>query len=275
MPVRLLRDDYGKAAIRLVKVTRDAGRHGVTDFTVAVRFEGAFEAAHRAGDNSAVLPTDTMKNTVYALARDASLEEPERFAAALGEHFLGASSAASRVTVEIRAHGWDRVDGHTFTQGTAEVRVAQAAASRTGVTYEAGLERLGLLKTAGSAFEGYPRDRYTTLRETSDRLFATEVLARWRYRAVPAGFNQSFSAVRQALVASFAAHQSRSVQHTLFAMGEAALAAVPEMSDIDLTMPNRHHLAVDLAPFGLENRNDIFVATTEPHGLIRGTISRE
>jgi urate oxidase len=274
MPVRLLRDDYGKAAIRLVKVTRERDRHLVHDLTVSVKFEGSFEAAHRAGDNSAVLPTDTMKNTVYALAQDTSLDQPERFAAALGAHFLEASAAAGTVTVSVDVHPWDRVAPAAFTQGPAETRFAEASTSRSGVTYQGGLDGLGLLKTAGSAFEGYPRDRYTTLKETTDRLFATLLAARWRYQRLPASFDATFAAAREAMIACFAAHQSKSVQHTLFAMGEAALAAVPELEQVDLTMPNRHHLVVDLTPFGLENRNDIFVATSEPHGLIRGTVAR-
>lgn len=275
MSPRLASSAYGKAAIRLVKLVREESRHRIHDCTVEVRLEGRFEPAHTEGINTDVLPTDTMKNTVFALARDASLDEPERFALLVGRHFLDAAAAADRVTVELLLHRWDRAGPHGFTRGPEEVRVASVAATRDGMVIEAGLAGLGLLKTAGSGFEGFPRDRYTTLRETGDRILATDLSARWRYAGFPPSCDSAWEAVRGALIHSFTVHQSRSVQHTLFAMGEAALAACPELLEIDLTMPNRHHLLVDLAPFGLTNRNEIFVATTEPHGLIRGTVARQ
>lgn len=275
MSPRLVKDAYGKAAIRLVKVVRKGAEHRIFDCTVEVRLEGRFESAHTEGINTDVLPTDTMKNTVFALAKDSVLDEPERFALVLGRHFLETSASADQVTIELLLHRWDRIGPHAFTRGSSERRVAMVAATRDGMTIEAGIEGLGLLKTAGSAFEGFPRDRYTTLRETDDRIFATDVSARWRYTGFPSSCDTAFDRVRGALVDAFALHQSKSVQHTLYAMGEAALAACPEVTEIDLTMPNRHHLLVDLAPFGLENPNEIFVATTEPHGLIRGTIARK
>ena len=274
MSARLTSNAYGKAAIRLVKLVREESRHRIHDCTVQVRLEGRFESAHTEGINTDVLPTDTMKNTVFALARDAALDEPERFAHLVGRHFLDASAAADRVTVELLLHRWDRAGPHGFTRGPDEVRIASVAATRESLEIEAGLAGLGLLKTAGSSFEGFPRDRYTTLRDTDDRIFATELSARWRYAGFPSSCDAAWNQVRGALIESFTAHESRSVQHTLYAMGEAALAACPELLEIDLTMPNRHHLLVDLTPFGLENRQEIFLATTEPHGLIRGTVAR-
>jgi urate oxidase len=271
---RLASNAYGKAAIRLVKLVREKSRHRIHDCTVEVRLEGRFEPAHIEGINADVLPTDTMKNTVFALAHDASLDEPERFAHMVCRHFLDTAAAADRVTVELLLHRWDRAGPHGFTRGPEEVRVASVSATRDSVEIEAGLGGLGLLKTAGSGFEGFPRDRFTTLRETDDRIFATDLSARWRYAGFPPSCDAAWGEVRRALIDAFTAHQSRSVQHTLYAMGEAALAACPELVEIDLTMPNRHHLPVDLAPFGLTNRNEIFVATTEPHGLIRGTVAR-
>jgi len=271
---RLASNAYGKAAIRLVKLVREESRHRIHDCTVQVRLEGRFESAHTEGINTDVLPTDTMKNTVFALAKDATLDEPERFAHLVCRHFLDRAAAADRVTVELLLHRWDRTGPHGFTRGPAEVRVASVAATRVGLEIEAGLAGLGLLKTAGSGFEGFPRDRYTTLRDTDDRIFATDLSARWRYSGFPSSCDSAWDTVRSALIESFTAHESRSVQHTLYAMGEAALAACPELVEIDLTMPNRHHLLVDLTPFGLDNRNEIFVATTEPHGLIRGTVAR-
>ena len=275
MSARLASNSYGKAAIRLVKLVRAESGDRIHDCTVQVRLEGRFDSAHTEGINTDVLPTDTMKNTVFALAHDAILDEPERFAHLVCRHFLDTAAAADRVTVELLLHRWDRTGPHGFIRGPEEVRVASVSATREGLEIEAGLAGLGLLKTAGSGFEGFPRDRYTTLRETDDRILATDLSARWRYAGFPPSCDSAWDTVRNALIASFTAHESRSVQHTLYAMGEAALAACPELVEIDLTMPNRHHLLVDLGPFGLNNPNEIFLATTEPHGLIRGTVARE
>jgi urate oxidase len=274
-------DSYGKSAIRLVKVVRDGDRHSVHDLTVDVHLEGDFLAAHTVGDNSAVLPTDTMKNTVYALARQRDVDPPEAFAAAVGARLLGSAPHASRVTVEIAKHGWNRIavdgspSGTAFEHGSNEVRVARVRSERgAAATSEAGLTSLFVLRTAGSAFSGFPRDEYTTLRETRDRIFATSVTARWKYGAGRVDFNAAFVAVRQALLETFATHPSESVQHTLYAMGRAALAARAEVSEIRLLLPNKHHLLVDLTPFKLDNPNEIFVATSEPYGLIEATLVR-
>lgn len=280
MPVTLASDNYGKSAIRLVKVVRNGARHDLHDYTVAVKCEGNFDAAHVDGDNSAVLPTDTMKNTVYAFARLHDVTPPERFAAHLAGHFLEALPAATRVTVEIDVHGWRRLDvagrAHdtAFERGSDEARLCCVADTRGDVAVEAGVRDLVVLRTAGSAFSGYPRDQYTTLKETRDRIFATAVSARWRYDRTVGDPDAAFAAVRQALVATFANHPSESVQHTLCAMGAAALAAVGAIADIRLSLPNKHHLLVDLSPFRLDNPNEIFVATTEPFGLIEATLTR-
>ena len=274
-------DNYGKSAVRLVKVVRDGPRHTLHDLTVDVRVEGDFQAAHLDGDNAAVLPTDTMKNTVYALARTHDVDPPERFCGVIGAHILESSRNASRVTVEIARHGWARIavggrpHDTAFERGSAEARVASVTTLRGGPSLtEAGVRDLIALRTAGSAFAGFPRDEFTTLRETRDRVFATTISARWRYRAGAASHNTAFVAIRRALVEMFATHASESVQHTLYAMGEAALGACADIEEIRLSMPNKHHLLVDLAAFGLENPNEIFVATTEPFGLIEATLSR-
>ena len=281
MVVTLASDNYGKSEIRLVKVVRDGARHFLHDYTVAVRCEGAFASAHVDGDNSAVLPTDTMKNTVYAFARLHDVIPPERFAARLAEHFLDASPEATRATVEIAVRGWHRLDvggrAHdtAFERGSDEARVCAVADTRDGAAVvEAGVRDLVVLRTAGSAFSGYPRDQYTTLKETRDRILATAVSARWRYDRAVADPDAAFAAARQALVATFANHPSESVQHTLFAMGAAVLAAVDAVAEIRLSLPNMHHLLVDLSPFKLDNPNEVFVATTEPFGLIEATVAR-
>ncbi len=275
--------NYGKQRVRLVRVVRHADRHELADLTVGVRFFGAYRAAHADGDNRAVLPTDTMKNTVYAFAKQHPVTPIEEFGLILARHFLEAGAgAAEAVEVEIASHPWTRLDvdgaphAHAFEGAGGGARAAKLHATREGTACSAGITGLVLLKTTGSGFEGYPRDRYTTLKETTDRIFATAVTASWRYaRAEGLPFDELWARARQALTATFAGHDSKSVQHTLYAMGEAALAAVPEMTKITLSLPNRHHLLVDLSPFGLTNDNEVFVATEEPHGLIEATVRRD
>ncbi len=279
MAVTLADNNYGKQAVRLVTVRRRPDRHELQDVTVGIRLEGDFLAAYADGDNSGVLPTDTMKNTVYALAAEHPFDDIEDFGLALSDHFLTNNERASSVRVDLTEHLWDRIEidgnphSHAFRKGGSERRTATVTRDREGSKVVAGIEDLVVLKTAQSAFEGFPRDRYTTLKETSDRILATAVSANWRYSRPNVAFGILWREVRRLLLESFAEHDSLSVQHTLYAMGEAVLETL-DVEEIHLSMPNKHHLPVDLTPFKLENRNEIFVATTEPYGLIEGTIRR-
>lgn len=271
---------YGKSGIRLVKVVRREGRHDLRDVTVAVRLEGDFASAHRDGDNSAVLPTDTMKNTVYALAKDHFDADIETFGLFLTEHFVRNNPPVARARVELSERPWERltVGGRphpdAFSRPGGERRLTRVSRTRQGAIVESGLEDLVIAKSARSGFSGFLRDRYTTLKETEDRILATAVKAFWLYTGAPGDFDRSFQGVRQTLLEIFAEHASASVQHTLYAMGEAALKRHPEVAEVRLSLPNKHHIPVDLSPFGLENRNEIFVATDEPYGLIEATIRR-
>lgn len=280
MTPRLAWNGYGKAAVRLVKVDRGGASHQLHDLTVDAQLQGAFEEAHTAGDNARVLPTDTIKNTVYALARQGPVDPPEEFGERLGRHFLRACTAADRAVVSLAVHRWDRagVAGaahhHAFVRGSEERRLATVTVDRNEAIVEAGIAGLGLLKTTGSGFSRFLRDQYTTLKETDDRILATDLEARWEYARRPVDYDATWAAVRSALVETFAGHASASVQHTMYAMGEAALARCGEMDQIRLVLPNRHHLLVDLVPFGLENPNEIFVATAEPYGRIEAVVAR-
>ncbi|MBW8877126.1 MAG: urate oxidase [Acidobacteria bacterium] len=279
MPVTLAENSYGKQAIRLVTVRRHAGRHELKDVTVAIRFEGDFAAAYTDGDNQGVLPTDTMKNTVYALAAEHPFDNVEDFGLALTDHFLSHSPRAASVRVELTDHLWEPIPvgnaphPHAFRQAGSERRIAEVTRDRQSARVRAGIEDLVVMKTAKSAFEGFPRDRYTTLKETADRILATAVRATWRYSRPYVAFGPLWHEVRRVLLETFANHDSRSVQHTLYAMGEAVLETL-DVEEVHLVMPNRHHLPVDLTPFGMENRNEIFVAAAEPYGLIEGTVRR-
>jgi urate oxidase len=270
---------YGKAAIRLVRVWRDGPRHRLRDLTVAVALEGDFAAAHTDGDNRLVVATDTMKNTVYAFARDRLEGSLESFGRALAEHFLD-EPQVDRATVSLREHAWSPIAGpggpapDAFVRAGAGTRVATVSADLGGTTVEAGVEDLIVLKTARSAFSGFPRDRYTTLPETDDRIMATKVTAIWTYGSADLASDELHGAVQATLLEVFADHDSPSVQTSVWLMARAILERHDEVEEVRMALPNLHHWLVDLAPFGLTNDNEVFVATTEPHGLIEATVRR-
>jgi urate oxidase len=272
---------YGKAETRLLRVTRHVDRHEIRELTVGVALEGDFEAAHLRGDNSAVLPTDSQKNTVYAFAADAPVGEIEDFALRLARHFVSTSEAVRRATVQIDERPWEHVEvgggrhPHAFRLAGEERRQARAVVDAGGARVAAGLDGLLVLKSGGSEFRGFARDRYTTLQETSDRILATAVTARWRFATPDADWAASFAGARAALLARFASHHSLSLQQTLYEMGRAALEARPELVEIRLSLPNRHHFEVELAAFGVAGRNEVFQIADRPYGLIEGTVRRD
>lgn len=273
-------NNYGKSEIRLVKVERGADRHEIRDLTVDVALEGDFEAAHIRGDNAGLLATDTMRNTVYALAKDHLTGSIEAFASALVDHLLDAGPTVERARVRIVEHPWDRieVDGrgheHSFIRGSGE-RTAVVTGAPSGMRVEAGVGDLLVLKTTNSGFEGFLRERYTTLPETDDRILATAITASWAYvDSASVNFDGVWSGVRRRILESFTDHYSPSVQNTLYRMGKAVLEVFPEVEKIHLSLPNKHHLPYDLGRFGMENDNEIFHATKEPYGLIEGTVKR-
>ncbi len=272
---------YGKSGIRLVTIDRGVGSHSLTDLTVDVTVEGRFADAYVAGDNSGVLPTDTMRGTVYALAGEGPVGEPEAFGHRLASHFLDTMPGATLVRVDLVADPWARIETSggphpfAFTGGAGGRRTASVTRAGTNAWVVAGVSGLVVLKTAGSAFEGFLRDRFTTLKETGDRILATSVAARWRYRGAVADWSKSFETARRSLLEAFANHDgSRSLQHTLYVMGEALLEACPEVDEVRMVMPNRHHVPVDLAPYGMRNQGTVFVATDRPFGVIQGEVVR-
>jgi urate oxidase len=272
---------YGKAETRLLRVTRHGDRHEIRELTVSTALQGDFAAAHLQGDNGAVLPTDSQKNTVYAFAADAPLGEIEDYALRLARHFVATAQAVHRATVHVDEHPWAHIEisgadhPHAFRRAGDERRQARAVAEDEGAWIAAGLDGLVVLKSAGSEFRGFARDRYTTLQETSDRILATAVTARWRFASAEADWRASFDATRAILLQSFAGHHSLSLQHTLFEMGRSVLEARPEIAEIRLVLPNRHHYDVDVTAFGLAGRHEVFHIDDRPYGLIEGTVRRE
>ena len=277
--IELGRNRYGKAQIHVVRVARGPDGHRVRDVTVAIALEGDFDAAHTDGDNRQVITTDTMKNTAFAFAKeylDASIDEYGR---ALAEHFLEFDQV-DRATVNVRGLDWRpiEVEGKpardAFVRGGEGTRVATAAATRAETTMEAGVEDLTVMKTTRSAFKGFPRDRFTTLAETDDRLMATKITAIWRYGSPDLDFDGTFFAVRDTLLEVFADHDSPSVQTSIWIMARAILEAHEAVDEVRMVLPNLHHWLVDLTPFGLDNDGEVYISTTEPHGLIEATVRR-
>ena len=279
---KLAENSYGKSRVRVMRVKRVQNNHEIQEWSVQVLLQGDFETCFTAGDNSKILPTDTMKNTIYSLARSSRAECMEEFAKELIDFLLERNPQVSAAEVAIVETAWNhlQVSGKsqatTFVKGGGESQTVHIEKKRGGeFSVTAGLSDLIILKTAGSAFEGYIKDSLTTLPETKDRLFGTALQANWKYKSPVLDFASARKKARESLLAAFAGHDSKSVQHTLYEMAKQALAAVPEIHEIELIMPNKHCLLVDLSRFGQDNPNEIFVPTDEPHGQIEARICRE
>ena len=278
---RLGENSYGKSRVRLSRITRHSDRHDFNEWVVNVMLEGDFETSFTEADNSKVLPTDTMKNTVYYVARNSKAATIEAFAMELGDYFLAGNAQVSGVMVEIEERAWERMkidrapEPTTFKLGGPEVQTVRAVRDQGREwSIRSGVEGLTILKTTKSAFTGYVVDKLTTLKPAKDRILGTSATVTWDYADAAPDFAQARTRIIAALLKTFAAHSSMSVQHTLFDMGKAALDAAPEIARIHLAMPNLHHLLADLSAFGQDNPNHIFVPIDEPHGTIEATIER-
>lgn len=274
--VQLGANQYGKAEVRVLRVARGADTGGgdvIRDWNVSTSLSGDLAATHLTGDNSGVLTTDTQKNTVQAFASRLGAVEPEVLGLELAAHFTGSQPQISRARVAVSEYGWDRLGPHSFARNgslTRSVRVVHDQA--LGASVVSGIEQLIVLNTTDSEFWGFPRDEYTTLAETTDRILATEVSAWWRYRGVDTDWAAAFGEARQALLAAFSGTYSYSLQQTLFAMGKRVIAEVPAVCEVRLALPNKHHYLVDLAPFGLANDAEVYYPGDRPYGLIEGTV---
>ena len=278
---RLGENRYGKSRVRLSRITRHADRHDFNEWIVDVLLQGDFESSFTAADNSKILPTDTMKNTVYSIARGSKATTIEEFAAELGDYLLNNNPQVSQASIEIKEKAWERLsvdgvaDATTFKLGGPELQTVHAVREKGGAwSMTSGVDGLTILKTTKSAFTGYVKDKLTTLKPAIDRIFGTRATVRWEFAAAKPDYATVRRKSTAALLKEFSAHHSMSVQHTLFDMGKAALDAAPEIARVTLTMPNLHHLLADLSPFGQDNPNHIFVPIDEPHGTIEATIER-
>lgn len=270
---RLGENRWGKSQVRISKIHRGGEQDDFSDLDVQILLRGDVTSAHLEGDNSAVLPTDTMRNTVYALAQEHLGHDLESFAAYLCDHFL-AFEYISASTVTIAERRWARVGPYGFTGGGSERRTARVAAGEGDTGTWGGIEGLVVLKTTGSSFVGYPKDEYTILPETDDRILATSVTAIWEYGSVPPDTTAAWEQVRAILMEEFFGEWSASAQHQGWLMGKAVLDAIPEIDRIDLRLPNQHHLPFDLTRFGMDYEGTVFQPVSEPYGDIGLTVTR-
>lgn len=280
--ISVAENKYGKSRVRLVQVKRADGWHELREWSVEVLLEGDFNSCFVEGDNSKILPTDTMKNTVYSLARNSAATCMEDFAKELVEFLLHRNPQMSGAEVSVSEKAWQHLEcggqpqPTAFIQGSQEVQTTRVAKNRAREwSVESGFANLVVMKTSGSAFENYIQDSLTTLQPSKDRLLGTAVSGRWTYSPSTTAFTPLRAKAREILLAEFAKHESKSVQHTLYAMGKAVLEQLSEIEDIELTMPNKHCLPVDLSHFGQDNPNEIFVPIDEPHGYIQARLRRQ
>lgn len=281
MAIRLGSNQYGKAEVRLVRINRDTARHEIRDLTVSTSLRGRFEAAHVRGDQSDVLPTDTQKNTVFALAERDGVGAIEDFALHLADHFIAATPAADGARVEIDEHAWERINGHdhAFVRSARGVRTTVVNVDGSGADRQAhvvsGVKDLTLLKSTGSEFHGFLKDEFTTLTETDDRILATSLVARWRYGHTEVDWDKAHDAILALMLQRFADIHSYALQQSLYGMGEAVLEQHGEVAEIRMSAPNKHHFLVDLSPFDLDNPGEVFYAADRPYGLIEASVVRD
>jgi urate oxidase len=285
MAIVLGPNQYGKAENRVVRVYRDTARHEIRDLNVSSSLRGRFEEAHVTGDQKDVLPTDTQKNTAFSFAKEKGVRSIEEFALTLGDHFIKQTPAADGARIEIEEYPWERiqVDGaghdHAFVRSGSGVRTTVVNIDGSGEGRAAhvvsGVKDLVVAKTTGSEFHGFLKDEYTTLQETTDRILATSLVARWRYDHTEVDWDKSYDAIKALLLRRFAEIHSHALQQTLYGMGEAVLDEHSEVAEIKFSAPNKHHFLVDLSPFDVENSGEVFIAADRPYGLIETTVLRD
>jgi urate oxidase len=273
--VILTANQYGKAENRVVRIVRDTERHEIVDLNVTSQLRGDFAAAHTEGDNSRVVATDTQKNTVFAFARD-GITSPETFLLRLADHFTGEFDWVTGGRWAAEQYGWSRINDHdhSFFRSSPETRTAVLVRDGDDTTLISGFHGLTVLKSTESGFVGYPKDKYTTLKETEDRILATDIATRWRYNSTDVDFNELYDSVKATLMTTFTQGYSKALQHTLYQMAEAVISTHDSIDEIKFSCPNKHHFTYDLSFCGLDNPNEVFYAADRPYGLIEATVQR-
>ncbi|MDN5630611.1 urate oxidase [Glutamicibacter protophormiae] len=275
--VVLGKNQYGKAQNHVVRIHRDTDRHVIRDLVVTSQLRGDFEAVHTEGDNGHCVPTDTQKNTVFAFAQKYGITSPEELLLKLSEHFTTEFEWVTGGRWAADEHAWDRINDsdHCFVQNKQEVRTAVLVTDGEQQTVISGFKDLTILKSTESGFEGYPKDKYTTLPETTDRIMSTDVATRWRYNTTDVDYDAVYADVKKIILEKFTDHYSRALQETLYLMGKAVIEAHPEIDEIRFSCPNKHHFVYDLSFCDIENPGETHYAADRPFGLIEATVQRK
>jgi urate oxidase len=275
--VVLGKNQYGKAENHVVRINRDTDRHEIRDLVVTSQLRGDLEEVHTLGDNAHCVPTDTQKQTVFAFAQQYGIESPEQFLLKLADHFTGEFDWITGGRWAAQEYVWNRINDHDhcFVQHKDEVRTAVVVADGEERTVISGFKDLTVLKSTQSGFTGYPKDKYTVLPETEDRIMSTDVATRWRYNTTEVDYDAVYENVKKIILAKFTDHYSKALQETLYLMGKAVIEAHPEIDEIKFSCPNKHHFVYDLGFCGLENDKETHWAADRPYGLIEATIQRK
>ncbi|GLA08688.1 hypothetical protein AnigIFM60653_010484 [Aspergillus niger] len=287
---------YGKDNVRVYKVHRDekTGVQTVVEMTVCVLLEGDIDTSYTKADNSVIVATDSIKNTIYITAKQNPVTPPELFGSILGSHFITKYNHIHAAHVNIITHRWTRmtIDGkphpHSFLRDGEETRNVQVdVVEGKGIDITSSLAKLTVLKSTNSQFWGFLRDEYTTLPETWDRILSTDVDASWQWRrfsgldevrATVPHFDATWAAARDITLKTFAEDNSASVQNTMYKMAEQILARQSLLETVEYSLPNKHYFEVDLSWHkGLKNTGkdaEVYAPQTNPNGLIKCTVGR-
>lgn len=277
--IRIGETTHGESRLRMLRLVRKGDRHDPHDLTVSLRFEGDFAAAFTEGRPAGVVPGEALKNLVHTTARQHAIADIESFGLELCRRALEAHPQITRIRADLSEQPWQRMEvggkaqGQAFTISGPEQRTAAVTSNGTHVAVVSGIERLTLMRSAGFVPPGHPR-----LRDEADEGIAPLVVGslsvRWTYSTPDVTFGAYRQGIRGTVVETIALHASRSVQHTLYAIGDVLLASYPEISVISLTMHERPYRAADLFHAHVENPDEVFVALDEPVGIIELTLER-
>ena len=277
----LIKNKYGKGRVRVMRIHRDGDRHEVSQLNVKAMIEGDFARAYTQADNSTSVSTDTIKNVVNVVARENTGLSTEEFCQVLAKKYLDSYPQVTSVAVTAHETKWNRLSigdkphPHSFVLDSNGKPFVEVAASRGGPsTLMSGIDGFTFMKSTQSGWENYAKDRYTTIPPTGDRMCATSMVASWKWSAKPSNYPATNAKILATMLEVFSTTYSSSVQDSLYRMGEAALAAAPEISEVSMACPNIHFILMNLSAFGLDNNNEVFLPTDEPHGQIECTVGR-
>ncbi|QEL61658.1 urate oxidase [Candidozyma auris] len=275
----LIDSSYGKANVKFLKVKRDRHNPKVQEVLQAncqVLLRGDFDVSYTEADNSPIVPTDTVKNTILIEAKNTEVWPIERFAAHLAKHFTTKYNHVSGVEVTIVQDVWTKDQKNVLTYNKPSNKV----------TIVSGIKDLKVMKSTGSMFYGYNECDYTTLKPTTDRILSTNVDASWKFeshlsslddvvqKAKNGLFDNVYESARKITLDRFAIENSPSVQATMYNMSLEILDAAPAVDTVSYELPNIHFILYNLEWKGINN-DDLYYPSSDPNGLIKSTVGRK